>query len=219
MRHLHSPQRAFTMIELMIVVAIMGVLAVLAGPPMWEFIGMQRLRSIASQMQADLQNARSEATARGRYVGVVVRNEATEPVSCYTVFTSAVENTTSAGLNPAQCDCTRPVGSACSGGNMREIRTVQVPRNAFSMSLRKHVRQPKWFVFDPVSGGMKDQPASLAESTGAEFCIEVTRQPRGRVRVGTNSAGQTKLCTPDGSVAALPACIPHDGDLRNCRAL
>lgn len=55
----------FTLIELMIVMAIAGVLAVVAAPSMTELIAGVRLRSAASDMLASLLYARSEAIKRG----------------------------------------------------------------------------------------------------------------------------------------------------------
>lgn len=68
--HMKQP-RGFSLIELLIVMAIAGVLAVVAAPSMTEMIAGVRLRSAASDMLASLLYARSEAIKRGSSATVV----------------------------------------------------------------------------------------------------------------------------------------------------
>jgi type IV fimbrial biogenesis protein FimT len=204
-RDARRPQRGLTLIELMIVVALLALIAMLAGPPMAEFIGMQRLRGIAAQLSTDLQYFRSEAISRNQYLGVVWRNEAGEDNSCYTAFVSASLPASAAALTPTLCNCNQPVGSVCTG-DMREVRTVQVPRSN-SIQLQLYYEQPQWLSFDPIAGTIKAHAANTAEEPDvAEFCIWAARSPRGRLRVDIKKSGRSVVCTPDGSVPGVPAC-------------
>ena len=56
------------MLELMVVVAIAGILAAMAAPAMMEFIRANRLSAIARQLDADLLLARREAIKRNTRV-------------------------------------------------------------------------------------------------------------------------------------------------------
>lgn len=67
-RDRRTPSRGFTLIELMVVVLVLGVLAVLAGPSMSNLIASQRLRSASSSLQLALVQARSEAIKRNTSV-------------------------------------------------------------------------------------------------------------------------------------------------------
>ena len=58
----------FTMLELMVVVAIAGILAAMAAPAMMEVIRSNRLSAIARQLEADLLLARREAIKRNTRV-------------------------------------------------------------------------------------------------------------------------------------------------------
>jgi type IV fimbrial biogenesis protein FimT len=205
--HSGKPGRGLTLIELMVVVSLLGLLTLLAGPPMAEFIGMQRLRGIATQLATDMQYARSEAISRNQFVGMAWRNEAGEDNTCYTAFVSASQPASAAaGLSPTACNCNQPVGSVCTG-DMREVRTVQVPRSN-SVQLHLYYEQPQWLSFDPIAGNVNAHSANTAEENDvAEFCVWVTRSPRGRLRVDIKKSGRSVVCTPDGSVPGVPACV------------
>ena len=56
------------MTELLIVVAIVGILASLAAPSFSELIKSQRIKSMATDINASLSRARSEAVKRNRNV-------------------------------------------------------------------------------------------------------------------------------------------------------
>lgn len=60
----------FTMIELMVVVAILAIMASLAAPSMSGLIGQQRLKSAATDMHLALLKARTEAIKRNANVTV-----------------------------------------------------------------------------------------------------------------------------------------------------
>jgi type IV fimbrial biogenesis protein FimT len=57
-------QRAFTLVEMVIVVFMVGVLATLAGPMFSDFIVQQSIRNAAFELMSDLTYARSEAVKR-----------------------------------------------------------------------------------------------------------------------------------------------------------
>lgn len=62
--------RGFTVVELMIVVAIAAILATVAAPNFAEFMNQQRVRNAATDLVMDLSLARSEAVKRGANVTV-----------------------------------------------------------------------------------------------------------------------------------------------------
>jgi len=57
-------RQGFTLAELLIVMAIVGILASLAAPAFSQFIKSQRIKSMASDLNASLTLARSEAIKR-----------------------------------------------------------------------------------------------------------------------------------------------------------
>ncbi|MFH1603932.1 MAG: GspH/FimT family pseudopilin [Pseudomonadota bacterium] len=65
---MRAAQLGLTMIELLIVLAIMGILASLAAPSFSDLVKSQRIKSMATDLNASLTLARSEAVKRNRDV-------------------------------------------------------------------------------------------------------------------------------------------------------
>jgi type IV fimbrial biogenesis protein FimT len=210
-------ERAFTLIELMVVVAVVAVIILLAAPSMGDLIGMYRLRAINDQLVTDLQYMRSEAISRNQYVGFIQRNEAGESLSCYVVFSSSVDPQRLARLDETRCNCASPVGSVCTG-TQREMRTVQIPRD-LSVQIRVHSGQRWLLAMSPITGGAEFKPIDTSLIPNNEYCVEVTRTPRGRLRTGVSRAGRPTVCSPDSSVIGVPACPPHDPAVKNCEII
>lgn len=206
--------QALTLLEVMIVVAVIGLLIALVAPSMREMIGMQRLRGIAAQAVTDVQFARSEALSRNQFVGFVVRNNAAESMSCYALFASTVNPLSKAGLDPSKCNCTATPGSACVG-TQREVRIAQVPRSQ-DIEFRLPLNQAATLAFNPVSGGIGTVLQSAMEIGDRDYCFEVTRRPRGRLIVTVNVAGRPSVCSPDQSVPGFDPCPAPDDALKNC---
>lgn len=61
-------KRGFSLIELMVVIAILGISAALAGPPLTQWMQANRVTSGANNLLADIQYARSEAIRNNRDV-------------------------------------------------------------------------------------------------------------------------------------------------------
>ena len=60
--------RGFTLIELMVIIAIMGVLAMLAAPALGSFVSRSNMRSLSNDFTMGIQRTRSEAINRNECV-------------------------------------------------------------------------------------------------------------------------------------------------------
>lgn len=101
-RQLRSRQRGFTMIELMVVVAIVATLASLAAPSFRDMVEGYRVRQAIEEMTSTIYFARSEAIKRGGNISVR-RNCATgdtDDWDCgWIVFTDADNSGTLNGVD------------------------------------------------------------------------------------------------------------------------
>jgi len=73
-RRKHAPKFGFTIIELMMAIAIMAILVGIGAPSLRDFVIRNRISSQASDLVGDLQLARSESNRRGLRVAVCKAN-------------------------------------------------------------------------------------------------------------------------------------------------
>lgn len=66
-----SPHLGFTLIELMVTIAVLAILVAMAAPSFRSILEAQRMRAAAFDLMADLTLARSEALKRGQILAPV----------------------------------------------------------------------------------------------------------------------------------------------------
>ena len=191
MMTMKTKAHGFTLIELMVVIAVAAILLVVAAPSMYDFILLQRLKSVNAQVVTDLQFARSEAASRN--VNVRFRLTSNDEVTCYVLFTGARN----------ACDCT--ASPVCPATTEQEIRTVQVSRN-----LKVTVTPPSAFSelqYDASTGAMSVAAVDTMDPLPDRFIIDTSIDTARRLRTEVPFAGRPIVCAPAGSTLPLPACL------------
>ena len=204
--------RGFTVVELMITVAVVAVLATLAAPSLYDFILTQRLKSINAQLVTDMQFARSEAVSRFEArsdnasesvdVQVVFRPAAHDAtMSCYTIYTYNSDDSTK--LPYDKCDCAKPPEERCKPG-AREIRTVQMPTSlGVRQSLPAH--QARGFSYLSTTGAIRVWPMDIT-AAALDFSVETYIDAGRKLRTTIGLSGRPSVCSPDGGVSGYTPC-------------
>jgi len=201
--------RGFTLVELMVAVAVVAVLLTLAAPAFYDFILVQRLKSINAQLVTDMQFARSEAVSHVERrpddptlnVDVRVLFVPAAPgaaMSCYSIYTDS-------SADPRfKCDCTQPPGMRCAAVTTREIRTVQIP-TSLGVRLSLPDGQPRDFAYMPTTGAIL---IGAAGSTGEspDFQVETSIDATRKLSTRIGLSGRPTVCAPGGAVTGSTPC-------------
>ena len=200
-----SRQGGLTVVELLIVVALVVIVLTLAAPSFREMVEMRRLRAISAQLVTDVQYARSEAGARQRKVFMTFGSSVALGMSCYVIHTCG-------NNSGCSCNCTAVAGSRCTGSNV-EVRTVQVPTSTgVKVALTPAgVTLPSYIAFDPATGGMLaltsnplGPPTQLPDPAWMDTSLIRASPPTLRTVVAPS--GRPTVCAPGTPVSGAPAC-------------
>ena len=166
----------FTLVELVIVVAVIGIIATAAMPAFATFVDTRRLEGVASQVASDLQFARSEAVLRNEGVRVSFHQGA----GCYVVHTGAA----------GQCLCSAAGTSQCEG----DARALKTSALDDSLGLRLHSNVAS-IRFDPLHGTASPTATVRLSSAHGRAIHHVV-----------NLMGRVRSCSPQGVVGRPRAC-------------
>jgi len=199
--------RGFTLVELLIAVAVVAVLATLAAPSFRDLVLMQRMKGIHAQLVSDLQYARSEAVSSGAVVNIRVQSQSDSvPHNCYIIFHHFSRNYRADGPS-ADCDCWRASGSRCPAtADYRELRTVQIPLSTGVRLARPAGQTHQEVAFDPKTGGMVLTANELGLGTGSAFMTTVAIDAARSLSAVVGVSGRPRICRPAGSTMPDPAC-------------
>jgi type IV fimbrial biogenesis protein FimT len=184
----------FTMVELLVVVAVVSILALLAAPSFNDFIRLQRLKSVTAQLTTDLQLARSEAASRNTQVRLTFTDNANR--SCYVIFTGARD------------DCVCTASPVCAAG-ATEIRTVSVPARSgvrIIVPALPNVERARKFGFDPATGALFIPPSDGENPNPDQVTIDTEIDAQRRFRTQVRLSGRPGVCRPAGSNMDAAAC-------------
>ena len=184
----------FTLLELMIAVAIIAVLAALAAPSLSDFFDRNRVRAAADDVASLISHARAEAVKHDLPVRVTMvgsgtawcvgANEATPPTG---------------GLksgNAAACDCTQT--TQCTVAGLRQVVSSGEYGGVSIGTLPGDIRlDNKLGVATDMAGTMGRQSVTLTSPSG-----------KYDVQVRVETLGQPQACTPAARpvLSGMPRC-------------
>lgn len=161
------------------VVAILGVLAVLALPSFREMLIERRLKGAAEAIQSDLMFARSEAVRRNAVMHVRL---ATGSSGCL-------------GLGTAACTSCRPDAAA----GRCDLKTLDLsPTSGEFPNVQLSAASSSAFHVTAIRGTPSVSTPSVTVGT--------TSGSDRRVTVSLSPLGMAKMCTPTGNVSGLSSC-------------
>lgn len=193
-----SRRRGFTLIELIVVVAIAGVILTLAAPSFYDYILRQRLKSIQSQLVTDLAFARSHAAATGTEGRIRFQTDG-QHTTCYTIYTVRPV----ANSRKIRCDCLLGAGAACPTDAI-EAKTVVLPDSLGAKFTV--IEPPNWSVgFDPVDGSIWGIPIDKDWLPLETFIVETALLSGPTFRTTIVRSGRSTVCATTDDLGA-PKC-------------
>lgn len=167
----------FTLIELMVVIAIVAILATLAAPSFTSLLAKKRVEGVITELVTDLEYARSEAVQRNTPVQVTLGN------NCYVIHTQA----NVAPTPPTSCVQTAGTASTIGSGEI-EIKTTKIA----SGSTASLSPTSGTIVFDPVRGmatiSSGTSPITITSSVGSW-----------QLRANISTVGRVGTCSTAGA--------------------
>lgn len=159
-------QSGFTLVELMITVALLAILLSIALPAIGDFVVKQRVSSATNSLMMSLVFARSEAVKLNRDIRVIPITEAAN------------------GWNTGWCLGPTTIGTDCSHADVIRVFSansgVQISSNTGSSPKIDFRRDGT--VNHPTATGIKVTAARLDPTAAAARCISVSSQGRPEVQ-------------------------------------
>jgi len=190
-------REGISLIESMVVLAVLGIVLAVAAPSFSDLIYRKRVEGIAAELVTDLQLLRSQALMRpsanvaneaGVRTGLyaVIRIGSRFSSSCYTMYWNHSGTSCSCNLNP---------GNACTVPDT-EIKTVHLPK-ANNLTITA----------PGTPGGRGMFQAGTPSFTPTTFQVLISGNRTGSLRVSVDGLGRVSTCTPDGGFANYATCV------------
>lgn len=193
MGNAQSENSGFTLIELMVTIAVLGIMLAAALPSFADFFDKYRLRGAVDDVVSLLSNARAESVKTGLDVRIDFAGGST--AWCVAANPAVVPGGGAPILDPGNCDCT-----AGTCGAMPDGQSLVVPVGEHGNVSASAANVGQWFVYDSklgLVGDLNAHTATLASPTG-KYSLAIVVTP----------LGQANVCVPTGmpGIAGFVPC-------------
>lgn len=172
-----NPQHGFTLIELIVAMAVFGILVMIAVPSYTSMMDSIRVKRAADAISAFVVNAKSEAIKRNRTVTVVFQTSNSHATWCAGMATIS------------DCDCTgADATKLCRLDGVDRVLTGDASyRNILLTNSLGSSADGADFSFSPNRGNVDAGSVQVQSKNGLQ------------VRVVVSTTGRARLCSPSGS--------------------
>lgn len=183
-------QRGFTLVELMVTLAVLAVVVAAAGPSFADFFDKYRLRGAADAVISLLSNARAEAVKSNQDINVAFTGSG--PAWCAGANAAGVPTGGNKAGAASACDCTN--ASACLVSGQRMV----LEQDAFPGVQIGALPAPVIF----------DSKLGTVTPLGSRTVTLTSAQGKYSLQVQLNALGQARSCKPAGQpvIAGIPEC-------------
>jgi type IV fimbrial biogenesis protein FimT len=202
---MRAPQHGFNLIELMISLAVLGLLITLGAPSFSEWLQNQQIRAAAEATLNGLQVARSEAVARNTSVSFQFIADLTS--SCLPAsigpggFLTSISWVVSVGDPSGACD--KKVGDAPAGPVIQSRSGAEATRNAVVTTSPPGATT---VTFTSLGGTTGNPDGSLTLQSMTLSNVVLTGSGARPLRIVVNPGGSTRMCDPVAVAPDTRAC-------------
>lgn len=182
-------QQGFTLVEMMVVVAVLAVLMAIAVPNFRQWISKAQVRSKAESVLTGLQLARSEALKRNTAVSFKLSGDTSWSVGCLAVVADQNDD------DIDECPAVIGAGKAKEGGTA--VEAVASPDGSTEI------------IYNGMGRMRTTDAAGSGSAPISTIDIDATNQDAGSfaLRLLVSGGGQIRLCDP---------AVTTEGDPRKC---
>ena len=187
-----SKLRGLTLVEVLIVVAVLGILLSIAIPSLADMMERRRVSAIALEIANILSSAKSEANLNNDALTVHLEKDPENKLSCISFNAQHGSD--------FQCKCYLPQNNMCPGTDIPMLRTFQV-ENIDGVSFEASADH--WGALPNRISFAKNMYSSSV--SGVKILV-TGKRTHAQLSVQLNEANRVRTCSPGGSIGGFPAC-------------
>lgn len=178
--------RGFTLIEMMVTIAVLAIIIAVAVPSFSAFLEKARLRGAADALSSQFASARVEAVRTDRTVSLLVKGEDGEWCTGARQFVEAGVVGISNARGSATCDCSTAPAECVVAGNRSVVDSEAYPGVLLDDS-------------DGIEAAFDQKTGALVDLTTKTLKLRSENHPgRFGLDVVTTPLGHARTCIPDG---------------------